>query len=72
MHPTWSAKQALKFVTVLWKRLDPDQKKHYKDLNEKDKQRFKLERQSWIAAQEAIKVKSNTEKDTIISEKVVT
>jgi hypothetical protein len=47
MHPTWSTKQVMMFLTRMWKRMTASQKKYYKDLSDSDRGRFDLQRQSW-------------------------
>jgi len=47
MHPTWSTKQVMTFLTRMWKRMNAEQKKYYKDLSDSDRGRFDHQRQSW-------------------------
>jgi len=50
MHPSWSTKQVMRFLTRMWNRMNPEQKKYYKDLSDSDRSRFDLQRQSWKQA----------------------
>lgn len=44
LHPTWSTKQVMKFLSKAWKSMSEEEKDRYKQISDQDRSRFDTER----------------------------
>jgi hypothetical protein len=52
LHPNWSTKQVMKYLTKAWKGMSEEEKAKYKDYSEKDRSRFDEQRKELKGAKE--------------------